>query len=176
MKVKVFTKDTDIEDLIYLDNKFIGDFPKMINIIINNLDTDYKFINFNKQELKFIKLILKNYKLKEKEKYTKSNLTVVTHKLTQKVKRIYNLDKFNYNKDKLIFESIDKLEFKKVNNRDIVIIEGIISVRGLKNNYGFYNIEEDLFIPIDELEENKNLLIESLSGPNKLHYVKKRVR
>ena len=148
----------------------------MVNIIINNPKEKYNFENFTKEELKFAKIINKINFRENKNKYNKKTLTVATHKLNQRTKKYYYLEMLNFYKDIVLFENIEKIEFKRIDNREIVIIEGIISVNGIKNNYGFYNLEDDLFIPIEELEENKNLLIETLSGPDVLHYVKKRVR
>ena len=51
-----------------------------------------------------------------------------------------------------------------------------MSVYGINNEYGFYSVDQDNFIPIDEIEENKKIAIEALSGPDVIHYVKRRVR
>lgn len=52
----------------------------------------------------------------------------------------------------------------------------MVSVYGINNEYGFYNVDQDDFILMDEIEENKKLVIEALSGADVIHYVKRRVR
>lgn len=176
MKPNTFVKDYDVEDLIYLDNKLIGDYVAMLNIIINNPEQKYHFENLSKVELKTARTILKIYNKIQKDYYRKNGITITTHKLKQKVKKHYYLDVLSIYKDSLPFESIDKVEFKRIDNRDIIIIEGSVSIYGISNEYGFYNIEQDEFIPIDELEENKKLTLEVLQGPDVIQYVKRRVR
>ena len=74
------------------------------------------------------------------------------------------------------FQTIDNVELKSVANSDIMIIEGIVCLYGIYNEYGFYNIDKDEFIHSDELETNPNIVITTLEEQNKLHYVRKRVR
>lgn len=176
MKSNTFIKDSNIEDLIYLDNQLIGEYKDMLNIIIHNPDKKYYFENFNKIELKVAKIILKSYSKALKNYYRKNEITITTHKLRQKLKKHYYLDSFQIYKDTLSFETIDKVEFKRIENKDIIIIEGTMSVYGINNEYGFYSVDQDNFIPIDEIEENKKIAIEALSGPDVIHYVKRRVR
>lgn len=176
MKPNTFIKDSDLEDLIYLDNKIVGDYPDMLNIIINSPNIKYNFENFNKTELRAIRMILKNYNRTFKENFRSKNITITTHKVKHKAKKYYYLDAINSYRDPLPFENITNIEFKKIDNRDVILIEGTVSVYGIKNEYGFYNIEQDEFVTIDELEENPNLVVEPLTGPDIFHYVKRRVR
>ena len=176
MKSNTFIKDIDVEDLVYLDNKLIGDYKEMINIIIRKPDVKYHFQNFSQMELKVVKMILKTYNKRLKNNYKKNGITITTHRLRQQLKKHFYLDSFNTCNYTLPFDSIDNIEFKRIENRDVITIEGMVSVYGISNEYGFYNIEQDDFISIDEIEENKKMSIETLAGKDLIHYVKKRVR
>lgn len=176
MKPNTFIKDRDVDDLIYLDNKIIGDYKSMINTIIRKPDVKYHFENFSQAELKTARIMLRSYNRKLKNNYKKNGITITTHRLKQQIKKHYYLDSFLTYKYTLPFEWVDKIEFKKIENRDIITIEGIVSVYGISNEYGFYNIDQDDFIPINELEENKKILIETLTGKDIIHHVKRRVR
>lgn len=176
MKLNTFVKDRDVDELVYLDNKLIGNYKDMINIIIRNPDIKYHFENFSLVELKVARTILRAYNNYLKNYYKRNGVTITTHRLRQRIKKHYYLDSFNAYKYTLPFDSIDSIEFKKIENRDIIIIEGIVSVYGINNEYGFYNVDQDDFIPMDEIEENKKLVIEALSGADVIHYVKRRVR
>jgi hypothetical protein len=176
MRVKVFRKDCDVDDLIYLDGRIIGGYSDMLNIIISNLDIKYNFENFNKLELKGIRLILKKCKRAQREYYNKTGVTITNHRLKNKVKQHYYLDLPSAYKEPIPFENTDKAEFLREEKRDIIMIEGTVYVYGINNEYGFYNVDQDEFIPIDELEENKKFIIELLKGHEVIHYVKRRLK
>ena len=178
MKINTFIKNE--KEQIYLNNESIGDFAKMLNIIINSPETKYKFKNFSKIELKVAKLIIKEYKEYLVNQYQKEQLTIVTHCLKFKDRKHFILNRKNIEsleyKILYYFQTIDNVELKSVANSDIMIIEGIVCLYGIYNEYGFYNIDKDEFIHSDELETNPNIVITTLEEQNKLHYVRKRVR
>ena len=175
MKVKIFKKDSTISNVIYLDNKIIGDYKDMLNIIINNPNQKYKFINFDELELKALKAIIKKQTRDQKEIYRKITATITTHKLQEKTKRYYYINAINSYRKPFPFVKIDSVELKRIEQRDIMIVEGLIESYGISNEYGFYDIDEDKFIPYEELENKKNIKLELLDGPDVIHYVKKRV-
>lgn len=168
-----FVKEKD--NKIYLNNELVGNLVDVINIMIENSGKRYNFINFTKIEIKGIKLVIESYNNYLTNRYKKEHLTIATHVLKYKTKRYHS---FKNSLSELFknFQSINEIEFKRIANKNIIIVSGTLCIYGIKNEYGLYDIDNDEFITNKQLEENQNKLIEELNEEKIFHYVRKRVR
>ena len=177
MKKGFFVKEDMIgEKEIYFEGRLLDGYTDVLNTILDNKDIEFYFKGFSKEELRLFKSIIKAYKNKKID-YMNSNLTIITHSLKYKDTKYYYLDRMNVgNKILKDFTSIEKIDIKKLQNKYIVIVAGTVYLYGVKNELGFYDVENDNFIFDDDLENTKRIVIEELRNHDALHYVRKRTR
>lgn len=178
MNNNIFIKEVNTNQ-INLNNNSIVSFADMINIILNNPNTKYHFANFTKEELKIIRQLVKKRNNNFLINKHKNEITIVTHALKYKIKKYYSLDNLYSLEETPVlteFETVDQIKLEKIGKKYIIVIEGITSIYGINNEYGFYNIDKDEFIPNSMLNDIKDIKIEVLRDQQVLHYVRKRVR
>jgi len=177
MEKRIFVKSDIIsENEIYFEGRLIDGYTDMLNIILDNKNINFGFIGFSKDEMKLFRSIIKAYNSRNKD-YIKNNLTIITHSLKYRDTKYYYLDSISLgNKILKDFSSIDKIDLKKIQNRYIVVVEGLVHLYGVKNNLGFYDVESDSFTYNRELEHSKKIVIEELRNHDSLHCIRKRIR
>lgn len=177
MKKGFFVKRDMIGEIeIYFEGRLLDGYTDVLNIILDNNDIEFYFKGFSREELRLFNSIINSYR-KKKIDYMKSNLTIITHSLKYNDTKYYYLDSINVgNKILNDFTTIEKIDIKKIRNRYIVIVDGVVHLYGVKNEKGFYDVESDSFTFNEELENVKKIVIEELRNHDALYYVRKRTR
>ena len=156
---------------IFIEGKYIGDLKDIINLMLTK-KLKFNIKKPNNQEVKQILGRYSNYEenLNYKLKQTKD----ITHILKYKTKKQFTIENIKNNtqiyQEILTFEKIENIKIKDQNISEI-IIEGIVSLYGRKEDRGFYDISTNRIIPNNIIEE-RNMIVTKIEKGKKLKLAK----
>lgn len=156
MNYKFVNKGTIINPMIYLycgnEEKFLGGDIEMLTYMLHlPFNSDITFENFNIFQMKHIKENIREFKKFADPvlERTKNATHIMTHKDTQ----FLFLDNINVREEMykiaLSFREIDSIEYRKIGKNKIITVTGTMERYGIKNEYGFYDIESNEFFSND---------------------------
>ena len=143
-------RGTSMEPEIYLDDKiFLGGFNEMLVYIFSNYTKGkvfYSYKGFNKSEINGINSCLFKFCQFFNENINHNAIVESTHALKIKVTDSFFLDDIAMLLKVLsTFMYVDSIEYKNVNDRKMVIVNGRKVLHGILCDDGFYCIETGEF-------------------------------
>lgn len=170
------------EPQIYLNDALIRGYPEMLKIIIKNKNSEFEFYGFNKKELKGIEIFMIEYSKYLNNISKRTHLAMITHTLRYYDQRSFFLTKEGDNTLDYLeladFETIDQINFKNY-HKDFNILEvevkGTICLYGIKNNYGFYDVNSDELISSETIKREE-MKVSTVEDKKRNVYIRERIK
>lgn len=167
MKHTIMNKGSMECPFIYMDyDHFIGGYVELMNFILEHSNEQFQFKGFHKNELMGIRSLMIKYSEYMNSNENDMSSVTVTHALrfpfTQRIFVNRGSSNVADYKTLSLYETIDTMEFKENGNGLFVMVNGIICLYGIYNDYGFYAVETDEFFSRQSIDEEDGMALEDI--------------